>query len=119
VLQIGPFSFRVYLPPALTSSPLGSWAPERIRRLERSRRNLAGLAWIFRQRLRTLASDVPGSPRPGLAINQADLERQTAALQEQIRDYEQRVRQLEQAERDLAFDRDTLDKELASLQARL
>jgi pSer/pThr/pTyr-binding forkhead associated (FHA) protein len=120
ILQIGPFSFRVYLPSSPASANKSSQTPERISRLERSRKNLGRIAWTFRSRLRASLLGTEDGTATGLPFtNQAELDRQAATLREQIRAYEQRLRQLEQAERDLACDRDTLDQEFAALQDRI
>jgi hypothetical protein len=120
ILQVGPFSFQVHLPPARPAPPPNDKEADRCRRLERSRKHLARLALAQRRRLRELRVD----PRSGngaavLAARQADLDRQAAGLRDQLRDLEQRTRQLDQAARDLACDRETLDQEYAALQSRV
>ncbi len=117
VLQIGPFSFRVFLPSRM-KGPDG--APANPERLQRSRTRLVRRAWEFRHRLRELESRRQIGQRAGhLADPLADPESQAAALAEQVRTMDQRQMALEQAERDLACDRETLDQEFAALQARI
>jgi septal ring factor EnvC (AmiA/AmiB activator) len=111
ILQVGPFSFRVHLPAA---GPGGR--PNREQRLECSRRNLGRLALALRRRLRNLCS---GGEARDLERRRTDLVRQTAALEERVRDYEQRFQRLDQAERDLCRDRQALAQEQAAFQERL
>jgi pSer/pThr/pTyr-binding forkhead associated (FHA) protein len=93
ILQVGPFSFRLYLPPHLAPAPVSAGpAPE-------------GTALE--------------STQGALVHRQAELDRQAAILRERSREYDQRLHQLEQAERDLACDRETLDQEFAALHVRL
>ncbi len=112
VLQVGPFSFRVYLPPHLNPGR-GAEAGKRTRRLERSRRSLARFALAYRRRLREHQARADD-----LVALQADLDQRLTVLRGQVQEYEQRFRQLEQAERDLAADRAALDQEAAELRAR-
>ncbi|PWT92096.1 MAG: hypothetical protein C5B56_02870 [Proteobacteria bacterium] len=120
ILQIGPFSFQVYLPPAHPAPLPPPDAAERLQRLERARRNLVRLALAKRKRLRGLAAIRKGAAtEQALANRQAEIDRQAATLRDQERELEQRARQLEKAIRDLACDRETLDKEFAALQDRV
>jgi hypothetical protein len=128
-LQIGPFSFQVYLPATLppvapaaaaaaaAAVPAAVPAPaatERMRHLESSRRNLARHALALRRQLRE-----NGNTAAELAAQQVDLDRRAMVLRDQIKELEQRARRLVQAERDLASDREALNHDAAALQARI
>jgi hypothetical protein len=120
ILQIGPFSFQVYLPPARPAPLPPPDAAERLQRLERARRNLVRLALAKRKRLRGLAAIRKGvATEQALANRQAEIDSQAATLRDQGRELEERSRQLEKAVRDLACDRETLDREFAALQDRV
>jgi pSer/pThr/pTyr-binding forkhead associated (FHA) protein len=105
ILQVGPFSFRVAAP-GLPGIHALSPREARLRRLERSRRNLARMALIQRRRVletqRFLADSGSGDP---------DLNRKASGLRQRFRHIEQRVRRLDQAERELARDRELFDVE--------
>jgi pSer/pThr/pTyr-binding forkhead associated (FHA) protein len=119
-LQIGPFSFQVYLPAGVLAPRPSAAPPDLIQRLQRSRQKLARLALARRRRLREHLAARPRGPSTGdLAERQAELNRQAATVREQQREMEQRSRQLEKAERDIICDRETLDKEFAALQERV
>jgi pSer/pThr/pTyr-binding forkhead associated (FHA) protein len=115
LLQIGPFSFRVHLPSS-RSAIRTSDANKRLEHLVHSRRNLARIA--LRQRrmirlVRVMQQDVTGK-----AVKD-QLNQQIQGLKARVRDYDQRVRTLEDAERDLAHDRETLDRQMAAFQAEV
>jgi pSer/pThr/pTyr-binding forkhead associated (FHA) protein len=114
ILQIGPFSFQAYLPATSQRASGESCAPEEVRKLGRSRRNLARHALGLRRALRE-----GGLSRTEVASQQVDLDRRADVLREQIREVELRAQRLRQAERDLSCDRETLDRELASLPSRI
>jgi pSer/pThr/pTyr-binding forkhead associated (FHA) protein len=102
VVKVGPFTFRVSLPPAQA-------APARAGHLDRKRRNLARLALGLRRRLRELQSRLPA----------AELRAQASALRQRVRDYDQRVLRLDQAQRDLNRDRELLVREQVAFHARV
>ncbi|MBI3408100.1 MAG: FHA domain-containing protein [Planctomycetes bacterium] len=103
VVQMGPFSFVVQIPPGHSvERKLPEW--QKVARWERSRRNLVELALNLRRRLRAALAD------PSNAA-QNDLTHKAADLRAKIRAYDHRVSQLEQAERDLEQDRETLQRE--------
>jgi pSer/pThr/pTyr-binding forkhead associated (FHA) protein len=115
LLQIGPFSFRVHLPAGCI---VGASVPNasRLQHLERSRRNLARLALRRRKLLRLVrALQQDGN---GKAVRD-QLSKQLTSLKGRIRDYDQRVRALEDAERELARDRETLDREMATFRTQV
>jgi pSer/pThr/pTyr-binding forkhead associated (FHA) protein len=119
ILQIGPFSFQVHIPPGSFAPQGTAKEPERVPRLQRSRRNLARIALSLRRRLRVIQLvRAPGAQAPALAPQQAEFDAQAANLPEQLREFEQRRQQLEKAERDLACDRETLNHEFTALQTR-
>jgi hypothetical protein len=123
VLQVGPFSFQVQVPPPQPPQPPPMAipvGPDQIGRLERSRRNLARLALAQRSWLRRLRAAGPmETPDAAPAARQADLDARAAALEEQARDLDRRARQLEQAERDLAARREAVAREEAAFQERV
>ncbi|HZT78822.1 MAG TPA: FHA domain-containing protein [Gemmataceae bacterium] len=108
VLQVGPFSFHAHLPaePAPPMAIPVAAADKELPRLRRSRRKLARLALGLRRRL-----------NQALRAS-ADLARQSEALRQRQRECEQRVRRLEIAERELAADREALDRECAAFWAK-
>jgi pSer/pThr/pTyr-binding forkhead associated (FHA) protein len=118
ILQIGPFSFQVYIPSSWTPPAGPPRMVERLKRVERSRKKLIRVALAMRRRAQSRQTST-GEGAAELAAHRADLERQEAALRERVRDCEQRMRQLEQAERDLSCDRETLDHEFAAFQLRM
>jgi pSer/pThr/pTyr-binding forkhead associated (FHA) protein len=123
VLQIGTFSFEMRLP-ASRPTPVPGVTPvvddravQRIKYLQRSRRNLVRLALNLRQRARRNHL-VP----PSLA----ELERQAESLRALQRDYEalvteyeSRLSELEKAEREVCDARDALESECTERQTRL
>jgi hypothetical protein len=111
VLQIGPFSFRIQAP-GPKSLPVVSVRSERLKRIEKSRRNLARLALAMRRQLRDGPPAASDSAPPGLELN-----RQASGLRQRIREIELRAQRLEQAERDLARDRENLDRERRAFRA--
>ncbi len=106
VLQIGPFSFRVSVPPAAKAEQ-GKQDPAGLGRLQKSRRNLVQLAVRLRRHLQDRAE------RGGLEEHKA------AELRKRIRHYDERAGQLEAAERDLEKDREQLGRERESHLARV
>jgi hypothetical protein len=103
-LQIGPFCFRAYLP-ADAVAPVA--ADDRVlRRLHRSRRNLARLALALRRRLRA-------GREPALR------ESLTEELRQRLRACDERAAALAEAERELALDRGILEQEFQALQQRV
>jgi chromosome segregation ATPase len=113
LLQIGPFSFRVHLPAGCVVGQAAS-ASSHLDHLKRSRRNLARMALRQRKLLRLVR--VINKDGDGKAVK-GQLSNQLLSLKARIRDYDQRVRVLEDAERDLARDRETLDREIATFRA--
>jgi pSer/pThr/pTyr-binding forkhead associated (FHA) protein len=103
VLQIGPFSFTVRIPPGARPDPR---KPDgtRLEHCQRSRRNVIQLALHLRRRLHQ-RNVGPGDEA------QTELNRKATDLRNRIRQYDQRSNQLEQAERDLEADRDQLKRE--------
>lgn len=101
MLQVGSFCFRLHVPPAWTRD---AGQGVRLRRLERSRRHLAGLALQLRHRLRELQ-------RPPGHDAARHLNRKASGLRHYMQILQQRIRQLEQAERELARDRDLFEEE--------
>jgi chromosome segregation ATPase len=114
LLQIGPFSFRVHLPAGCVVGPAAGGAG-RAEHLQHSRRNLARIAMRHRKLLRLVR--VIENDGDGKAAKE-QLNKQLLGLKARIRDYDQRVRVLEDAERDLAKDRETLDREFANSRAQ-
>jgi hypothetical protein len=115
VLQVGPFSFCVHLPAGWQPAERAG-AHARLQHLERSRRNLARLALAQRRRLGKKPEAGPGADAAG--AGDEELRAQLAALQQRVRDYDDRVRRLEEAEREVARDRELLNRETADLDAR-
>ena len=109
ILQIGPFSFRVYVPAIL--SPIQAKG-RRNKHVEKSRRNLGRLAVALRHKISEMAHlmEISGSVH--------SLDQKASGLRQRVRDYEQRSKQLEQDERDLSRDRDLLEKERAQHQTQ-
>jgi pSer/pThr/pTyr-binding forkhead associated (FHA) protein len=101
VLQIGPFSFTVQIPPAFRTE---TKVDPRLEQSRRSRRNLAHLALNLRRRLHRAKAG-------GGEAGQADLGCKATELRNRIRQYDQRLSQLERAERDLEADREQLRRE--------
>ncbi len=123
VLHIGTFTFEVRLP-ASKATPVPGSTPvvddrlaARLKRLQRSRRNLIRLALRMRRRAR------PNNPSPPTL---AELEQQAARLRALQRDYEALVQEyegrlnvLEKAEREVCDERATLERECIERQTRL
>src|SRR5262245_29725451 len=111
VLQLGSFSFRVYVPASLTRDR-GQEA--RLRRVERSRHNLVRLALALRKRLQIapppLAADAATTDLVELA-DLTDLNRKASNLRHCFQAYQQRLRKLEEKERELARDRELFEDE--------
>jgi len=113
IFQVGPFSFKVVIPPREHSSGVRE---ARARHIELARRNLVRLALSLRRRLREKAfvpSDV--SPQPEY---QRDLGKKASGLRMRVQDYERRLAELELAEREVSEDRDLLNKEFEKLNAQ-
>jgi hypothetical protein len=107
-VKVGPFTFRVTLPPSRKAVPAAAGEPRHLR-LERKRQNLARLALGLRRRLNVLLTGGQAEFRSARA--RADLLVRTAELQQRVREFEQRLTRLEQAERDLSRDRALLAQE--------
>src|SRR6185437_15863943 len=123
VLQIGTFSFEVRLPASRTTPAVGSTPvvderlAVRVKRLQRSRRNLVRLAAKLRQRARRNAAAPPSL---------AELERQAECLRGLQRDYESlvkeyelRLNEMEQAEREVCDERAAFERECNERRMRL
>ena len=123
VLQIGTFSFEMRLPTS-RPTPIPGTTPvvddqlmQRLKYLQRSRRNLVRLALRLRQKARR------SSPLPPTL---AELERQAESLRGLQRDYEalvaeyeHRLSELEKAEREVCDERAALEHECSERQTRL
>lgn len=123
VLQIGTFSFEMRLP-ASRPTPIPGTTPvvddrlrQRLKYLQRSRRNLVRLALRLRQKARK------SSPLPPTL---AELERQAESLRGLQRDYEtlvaeyeHRLSELEKAEREVCDERAALEHECSERRTRL
>ena len=123
VLQIGTFSFELQLPTS-RPTPVPGTTPvvddhltQRMKYLQRSRRNLVRLALRFRQKARK------GGPLPPTL---AELERQAESLrglqrdyQTLVAEYEHRLSELEKAEREVCDERAALEHECTERQTRL
>jgi hypothetical protein len=107
LVQVGPFSFRVFLPPPRRATALQAAEARRLR-LERQRFNLARLALAQRRRLQALEK-VLTSGHSARAL--LDLATRASGLRQKLRDYHQRLEALEQGERDLSRDRELLARE--------
>jgi pSer/pThr/pTyr-binding forkhead associated (FHA) protein len=105
VLQVGPFSFEVRVPPALCPDA-PKLDPARVEHWRVSRQRLAAWALELRRRLRQAGS--------GPAA--ADVENRTARLRDEI---EQRRHQLEAAQRELDAGRQQLAREHEALASRV
>lgn len=109
LLQIGPFSFQLALPPASAAVPA---AEPRHLRLERKRRNLVRLALWQRRQAQVLAQRLAGrGSEAATAFVPLDVAQQVEALQQRMRDCERRAAQLDQGERELTRDRAILQQE--------
>lgn len=116
-IQVGPFSFQVYLPSVkmMSCEPSGEAVSSLSRdsgrtleRRERSRRRLAHHALRLRQRLREhAATEVE---QTSLAARQQELDHQAEFLRARARDYENRARRLEELERTLSAERAALEQ---------
>ncbi len=123
VLQIGTFSFDVHLP-AARSTPVPGSTPVveerlavRVKRLQRSRRNLARLALKMRRRGHKFTAAPP---------TLAELERQAECLRSLQRDYESlvkeyeaRLNEVEKAEREVCDERAEFERECTEQRTRL
>jgi hypothetical protein len=123
VLQVGTFSFEVRLPVARITPVVGSTPvvderlAARLKRLQRSRRNLVRLALKMRKRVRKSIAAPPAL---------AELERQAECLrvmqrdyQNLVNEYESRLRYLEKAEREVCDEREAFERTCAERQTRL
>lgn len=140
IVQIGSFSFEVYLPWKVTPSEGGGTVnfvyKQQVKRLQHSRERLVRLAMGLRRRLRaerpaahdssvetvrTQPSELKNRAQDqaqreqALAARQAELDRLTAALQAQLREHEQRLAVHADAERGLAARQAGLDQQAADL----
>jgi DNA repair exonuclease SbcCD ATPase subunit len=113
LLQVGPFSFRVHLPPGCTAGPIVP-SGSRLRHLDRSRRNLARFALRQRKLLRLVRACQ--KPVPDIDADES-LQQKASALKLRVRDYDRRSRIMEDSERELAADRETLDREMTAFRA--
>lgn len=115
VVQIGPFSFEVYLPatlvPAEAAAADHTVCQERLQHLTRSRIRLARRALTFRSRLREPVREKSGDT----AVHDVQAE----ALQQYSQELEQQARQLREAEAHFAAQREAALRELGEQQARL
>lgn len=109
VLQVGPFSFTVKLPPEYRPEPQLLTVQHALF-WQRSRRNLIRLALGLRRKLRH------GSSADAV---RAELDAKSVDLRNRIRQYDQRLNQLEQAERDLSDDRELLQRDREVHQAHV
>jgi hypothetical protein len=115
-LQVGTFLFRVHLPcPAPKGQPRVE--SERELHLRKARRRLIHLALRLRRRLREQRAG-EGSVPAALREREAAVARHLEVLQARLHDSEVRAGRLQQAERDLARDRLTLERERDTFQAR-
>lgn len=116
VIQIGAFSFQAHLPAVKAKgSPRAGLTPEKVARLERSRRRLAERALSLRRQLHK-RTRVDETAFARLSAERSELEKQAEALRVKQRDFDLRMTRLELSERDLATDRATLEKEYRTLQ---
>ncbi|HMC64046.1 MAG TPA: FHA domain-containing protein, partial [Gemmataceae bacterium] len=106
-LQIGPFSFQVYIPasnmpPAETNEP-ASIDADQLRHLLRSRRHLARLALGLRQRMRGRENGpTPVGTDHLVAARLADVQQREATVNRQSREHEQRALELQESQRQMA-----------------
>jgi pSer/pThr/pTyr-binding forkhead associated (FHA) protein len=113
MMQLGPFSFKVILPPQ-HSGVFKRDTATRLIRLERKRNNLVRLALTLRRRVR---QEQPSVRKPLTAeMEVSQLMQQSEMLHQRMKDCEQRAAQLEQAERALAEDRAVLAREMAEFE---
>jgi hypothetical protein len=115
-LQVGTFLFRVHLPcPAPKVKLLVE--SERELRLLKARRRSIHLALRLRRRLREQPAAEPSVPAD-LQEREAAVAQHLEMLQGRLQECEVRAGRLQQAERDLARDRLTLERERDTFQAR-
>lgn len=100
ILQVGTFSFEVQLPPGERPRPVDD---AYVRRLGRSRRNLARLALSLRKQLRVVQSSLR---------SQEEVDQQADRLRSIQRDWEHRRKQMEQADAAARAEREALEKSL-------
>jgi pSer/pThr/pTyr-binding forkhead associated (FHA) protein len=115
VLQIGPFSFRVTLPPREKES--SSVRDLRLRHLDQSRRNLARLALTLRRRLAKQQAKAKFDVSKQ-SDYQRDLSEKASGLRLRVQDYERRLADLELAEREVSRDRELLNREFDELRGQ-
>lgn len=111
VIQIGSFLFEAHLPPE-HGADAGS--PEDQLHLRRSRRRLCRLALLYRRRFREERSRHKNNghaPDP-------QLQRMGETYRERLRDLEQRTQQLARDEKELAAQREWLERQTESVAAR-
>lgn len=123
VLQIGTFSFEVRLPSAYTTPSPGSTPvvderlTTRLKRLQRSRRNLVRLALRLRSRVR---KQTPLPPALAELEQHAEclrgLQRDYEAL---VKEYEARLAEVEIAEREICDERAAFEGECVERQSQL
>lgn len=110
LLQVGPFCFRVHLPPA-PQAVVVALTENRSEHWRHSRRRLAQRALNLRHRLHTLQAETGG-----LADQREKIDQQAAGLHVCVEEYETRARQLEDAEREVCRGRERLNEERAAWQ---
>ncbi len=103
ILQIGPFSFEVKLPPG--SGAQAKVDSQQLERANQSRRNLARLALQLRRQLRQTPAGRQALPGTNGLAERAN------ELKAEIRACEERLQQLDQSDGDLAEARGEIDKE--------
>jgi len=108
VLQIGAFSFEVQLPPG--ERPGQPPMPASVRRVQRSRRNLAQLGLGLRKRLRLAQLR---------CRTQEDLDRDADRLRAMQREWEKRCKQQEHADAAARGEREALNHELVAWQTEV
>jgi pSer/pThr/pTyr-binding forkhead associated (FHA) protein len=113
LLQVGPFCFRVVLPPARKTDPS---AEPRHLRLERKRRTLVRLALAQRRRLAELQKALAAG-LPARAV--LDLRAKASGLRQKVLEVRHRAQELAQAERDLARDRELLAREQSAFREQV
>jgi pSer/pThr/pTyr-binding forkhead associated (FHA) protein len=99
IVNLGPFSFEFRLPAALFPKDGAKLDPVKVEHMRRSRRKLGQLALKMRKRQQS------GSPREQEWVQKANL------LKDKIRSYDQRLNELEEAEKELADERQQLERE--------
>jgi chromosome segregation ATPase len=107
VLQVGPFSFEVQVPPCQPAAD-----PVQLQRWLESRRRLAEHALRLRRLLRD-RTDGSSSTREG------ELRQEAARFNEKMRVYDRRLADLNEAERELEAEREQLHARIQTVEAEL